>query len=71
MDKMRSAFKNHVFFRAKKCSETPLLTHGRERSRDDLKRLDYCVAVTNACAMLSLSSNRLMVLREQPEAMPA
>ena len=47
------------------------VTHDRERNRDDLKRLDYCLAVTNACAMLPLSSNQLMVLREQPEAMPA
>jgi hypothetical protein len=46
-------------------------TIDRERNRDDLKRLDYCVAVTNACPMLPLSSNQLMVLREQPEAMPA
>jgi hypothetical protein len=34
-------------------------------------QLDYCVTVTNACAMLPLSSDQLMVLREQPEAMPA
>ncbi len=46
-------------------------TIGRERNRDDLKRLDYCVTVTNAYAMLPLSSNQLMILREQPEAMPA
>jgi hypothetical protein len=50
---------------------TPLFTDDQERRRDDLKRLDYCVAVTNACVMLPLSSNQLMVLREQPEAMLA
>jgi len=43
----------------------------RERNCDDHTRLDYRVAVTNAYAMLPLSSNQLMVLREQPEAMPA
>jgi hypothetical protein len=68
---MRTAFENHVFFRANKWGETPLFTDDQERRRDDLKRLDYCVAVTNACVMLPLSSNQLMVLREQPEAMPA
>jgi hypothetical protein len=47
------------------------VTHDRERAGDDRKGLDYCVAVTNACAMLPLSSNQLMVLREQPEAKPA
>jgi hypothetical protein len=46
-------------------------TIDRERKCDDRKRLDYCVVVTNACAMLSLISNQLMVLREQPEATPA
>jgi hypothetical protein len=43
----------------------------RERSRDDLKRVDYRAAVMNAHAMLPLSSNQLMVLHEQPEAIPA
>jgi hypothetical protein len=43
----------------------------RERNRDDLKRVDYRAAVMNAHAMLPLSSNQLMVLHEQPEAMPA
>jgi hypothetical protein len=56
-------------------SSTPLgmtrSTIDRERNRDDLERLDYCLAVMHACAMLQLSSNQLMVLREQPEAMPA
>jgi hypothetical protein len=45
--------------------------HDRERNRDDLKRVDYRAAVMNAHAMLLLSSNQLMVLHEQPEAMPA
>jgi hypothetical protein len=43
----------------------------RERNHDDLKRVDYRAAVMNAYAMLPLSSNQLMVLHEQPEAMPA
>ena len=43
----------------------------RERNRDDLKRVDYRAALMNAYAMLPLSSNQLMVLHEQPEAMPA
>jgi hypothetical protein len=43
----------------------------RERNHDDLKRVDYRAAVMNAHAMLPLSSNQLMVLHEQPEAMPA
>ncbi|HXL24749.1 MAG TPA: hypothetical protein VN942_04305 [Chthoniobacterales bacterium] len=48
------------------------IRHSRqERNRDDLKRLDYCVAVMNACSMLPLSSNQLMVLRKQAEATPA
>jgi hypothetical protein len=43
----------------------------RERNRDDLKGVDYRAALMNAYAMLPLSSNQLMVLHEQPEAMPA
>ena len=70
MDKMRTAFENRAF-RAKKIRrDSAVRTHDRERNCDDPKRLDYCVAVTNAYAMLSLSSNQLIVLREQPEAMP-
>ena len=43
----------------------------RERNRDDLKRVNYRAAVMNAHVMLLLSSNQLMVLHDQPEAMPA
>jgi hypothetical protein len=42
-----------------------------KETRDDLKRVDYRAALMNAYAMLPLSSNQLMVLHEQPEAMPA
>jgi len=55
---------------SKKKREDPSLTTEKE-THDDPKRLDYCVAVTNACAMVPLNSNQSMVLRKQAEAMPA